>query len=488
MASEDTIYHILDMTSTYKEKELLVKAIELIPVSKIWSNTCALFRENQLCPNKFYMEESVLLEKLFLENFISWFKNDFFKWYEPNCKECGKHCEMVWYGSISPGKSIGKTEVYECNNCQTMFNFERFNDPYILLKTRQGRCSEFSQVFTVMCFAVGYEARFIYDTNDHAWTEVYSHLQGRWIHCDPSEGVVDKPLMYELGWGKKPKLIMSFSPTMEIQDVTWRYSQDHKGVLSRRETDTNALLLYVVSKHNKLVIDNCSSLKRRYIFKRMIGEYAEFLTEPKPTEVYSGRVSGSLEWREQRGEVEVPIFQTDYIFKLHKTEIKDQPKYYCMWYSANCDTYLFYCDGGNSHFRKGWKSCTYSFKNMLRKEELDWNQSYLARETGAKSGGIVWKFDISDTNLSITGICVKINAFYIESGFVEFKAYNNQNNISFKNGAEVNCLRLSPEKSLTVEVILNGGCGNISWQQAQIARQSKSEGPAVSFGVVLFIS
>lgn len=52
-----------------------------------------------------------------------------------------------------------------------------------------------------------------------------------------------------------------------------------------------------------------------------------------------------------------------------------------MWYSANCDIYLFYCNGGNSHFQKGWKSCTYSFKNMIRKEELDWNQSYLARES-----------------------------------------------------------------------------------------------------------
>ena len=51
--------------------------------------------------------------------------------------------------------------------------------------------------------ALEFDARYILDWTDHVWAEVYSNSQKRWQHADPCENILDKPLIYEHGWGKK---------------------------------------------------------------------------------------------------------------------------------------------------------------------------------------------------------------------------------------------------------------------------------------------
>ena len=90
-----------------------------------------------------------------------------------------------------------------CATCLSEFRFPRFNAPSKLLETRTGRCGEAANLFSCLCRALAFPTRYIYDTTDHVWTEVYSESEQRWLHCDACENLCDSPLVYEKGWKKE---------------------------------------------------------------------------------------------------------------------------------------------------------------------------------------------------------------------------------------------------------------------------------------------
>lgn len=116
--------------------------------------------------------------------------------------------------------------------------------------------------------------------------------------------------MYEKGWKKKLTYIIAYSKD-EVQDVTWRYTQNQTAVMKRRKICTEQSLMHFLRSLNeqRQSSPNYSRARREYIVKRSLLELAEMLYIPHlqnndSDETYEGRTSGSLAWRLARGEIE----------------------------------------------------------------------------------------------------------------------------------------------------------------------------------------
>lgn len=129
-------------------------------------------------------------------------------------------------------------ELYICHACGAQTRFPRYNDPVKLLETRKGRCGEWANAFTLCCCAAGLHARQVIDWQDHVWTEVWLPTEqtqgpGRWVHADPCEGIFDKPLLYEAGWGKKLSYVIAVDLNT-VADVSQTYTTDWAAMQHRR--------------------------------------------------------------------------------------------------------------------------------------------------------------------------------------------------------------------------------------------------------------
>uniref|UniRef100_A0A9L0K7M2 Peptide-N(4)-(N-acetyl-beta-glucosaminyl)asparagine amidase n=1 Tax=Equus asinus TaxID=9793 RepID=A0A9L0K7M2_EQUAS len=210
------IQHVL----VYENLALQEKALACIPVQELTRRSQEkLSRARKLDKGTNVSEEDFLLLEL-----LHWFKEEFFQWVNDIfCSKCGGQTRSRGE-SLSPNDDelkwgANRVEDHYCDACQLSNRFPRYNNPEKLLETRCGRCGEWANCFTLCCRALGFEARYIWDYTDHVWTEVFSPSQQRWLHCDACEDVCDKPLLYEIGWGKKLSYVIAFSKDERKENV-----------------------------------------------------------------------------------------------------------------------------------------------------------------------------------------------------------------------------------------------------------------------------
>lgn len=371
----------------YEDPQLQAQACSVIPLDFMQERASARWNET---PDK----TDASLQDLVLLELLAWFKHEFFQWVDaPNCEQCGAVTKGVGHAVPTEGDLLwgaSRVENYQCSLCSQFTRFPRYNHPAMLLQTRKGRCGEWANCFTLCCRAAGFEARYVQDWTDHVWTEVYSEAQRRWLHCDPCENVCDKPLLYESGWGKKLSYVMAYCKD-DIQDVTWRYSAKHSEVLSRRGDCSEAWLLLTIFRLRGRLWSNLSEARKEVLKERLVVEIVEFLTIRSGFgDQLQGRTSGSLAWRQARGETGKAKPRA-YVIKPTSQEISEELVH--LRYSSAIDKYIRGKEG--EVVISGWSKMVFDCNNLFRKEESDWKKSYLTRTEGSDTASISWKMDLT---------------------------------------------------------------------------------------------
>ncbi|XP_077300714.1 N-glycanase Pngl [Arctopsyche grandis] len=450
----------------YEDDKLLEVAISYVPVAKI--QMCAIERMRSLQKDiktgsldapEMHLEEAILIE------LVKWFKTSFFSWVDcPPCHFCSGATKHSFNTEKRDAKVTIRVEIFKCTLCDTETEFPRYNDLATLLITRKGRCGEWAKCFMLFCRAMKYDTRLVVDNTDHVWTEIYSPILKRWLHCDPCENVIDAPLMYEAGWGKKLDYIIAYSKD-EVQDITWKYSSNHRDLLTRRNMCTeNELITTLIAMRDKRW-EILSLERKKFIRKRLCTELVDMMKEREPNEnEKSGRSSGSLDWRLQRMETSWKPYVWN-VGEHQEVSIK---------YRTSTNTYeIALLDGTTVKSKKSWENAIYEMKDIFRKEETDWKMTYLARTEGSENAKISWKFKVDNNNKVIDRINIRVSSQAYQSGKIEWILCYDDNCTKIPKESEKHFTleNLNTVTEFTLTAYLSGGEGRTAWQHSQILRQ-----------------
>ncbi|ULU14235.1 hypothetical protein L3Y34_016630 [Caenorhabditis briggsae] len=425
-------------------------------------------------------------EKKVLQELLDWFKNDFFTWFDrPTCLKCTLNCTTEGLNG-TPTKEekeggAGRVEVFICNGCNSEMRFPRYNDPSKLLQTRTGRCGEWANCFGLILSAAGLENRFVLDTTDHVWNEVYLKKEQRWIHVDPCENTMDRPLLYTRGWKKQLKYCIAYGHD-HVSDVTWRYVFDSKKLVTQERNEVRqGVLENFLGKLNARQMAGATEERKRELAVRRVCELMGMMVQEaknqrigweKLGEDMGGRTTGSKEWRRARGELgDNPEAQV--LGKPIEFRIQNDANHVEFSYDVNRDSY-------SQTPEKGFVAQTFEYNNIQRKVENDWKMVYLCREDGKKEGNISWHFNLAP----LVATDSKKTIEKVEIRMAGIRKFENGNILIIACLGDT-CMRIPASGNLTIEdpkpevlkitVTLSGGERNQAFQHAQLFRTENDD-------------
>ena len=402
------------------------KVQEIVPIFQLEANAKQkfkeLFKQDPTTSTK-------ILRDLAVYELVTWFKKDFFTWVDRlKCDRC--QCDMNGMGNVPPTPEdlqhgASRVEKYVCPQCNDVQRFPRYNSAGKLLETRRGRCGEWSNCFAMILRAFGYLTRHVNDFNDHVWCEYFSETEQRWIHVDPCEGLVDKPKVYDQGWGKKYTRVLATS-IFDVQDVTKRYVVDRDALKQRRQRFRLAFewLNSDLCKDVEILQDICTPELKAKLNDMRLKELVELMfskSQKLSGEELQGRQSGSLAWRLSRQET-----SQGYTIRPNEAEINDMK--IDISYDINKDSYIRKTSSGQDVISH-WSSMTLSNANVFKKEEFDWKMVYLARQESGKEGFLSWELDLSQEKISVKSVELYVTSKCYENGSVFWRITSNANKV-----------------------------------------------------------